>query len=266
MPDPVSRVNSNGLLEILQPDTNAYVQAVALIQLASGFNVALKTDQAALLTGISTNSGFLPQILAHNQSISSGTQTILNSTSGIQTILQNTTNPGLTAINTSLAGVQSANTSMLTQLLALNNSVTNSVIGPLASISSNTLNYSSQITSILNSLTNLNNLAGANSRPSTPAITTRTLNVSDQEVSYLLPTNTKLLMFKCRRNSSSAAFDLRYSFTANTVNTLASTGYRTLEAYNEYREEFGGLNGTLYLASTAAGAGNVMTIEVEVWF
>ena len=265
MANPTSRVNSSGLLEILQSDTNAYVQAVALIQLASGFNVALTSDQLAILTAIANSAASIPQILTQSQAVNSSNQAISTTANTIQTVLQNNTNPALVAIINALAGLQTSNTGTLTQLLATNNLISNSIVAPLANISSKSLDYSTQLTILNNSLTTLNNTVAASARGSTPTIATKLLNAVDTQVSYTLPTNTKTLMFKCQRNVSGIAYDIRYSFFNNAVNNLSANNFRTLEAYNEYREDFGAFNGTLYLASSSASSSNPMTIEVEAW-
>jgi len=135
----------------------------------------------------------------------------------------------------------------------------------LAGISARTLDYTNPLAGLLTALATLNTSVLATNDPATAVITKAPLDTANLEVKIDLPANTKLLMFRCRRDGTGVAQDLRYAFRTGQVGNIAAGNYRVLDAYNEYRERLGSFNGSLYLACAAASTNNLITVEIEAW-
>lgn len=251
------------LLDIFHADTNTWVRAAALLQVAGGLNVGLIPDQQALLAKLATNSDRLTGILAEEQGSHASISALQAIAAIIQSVLQSEINPALTSTNVNLASLQAIQINTLNKLEALRSLTNDGVAASLVGISNRTVDYSSALSAIITAMSTLTMATNAALDPSTPVLSKIMLDTANLEIVKPLPPKTKLLMFKCRRDSSGNAQDIRYSFAAN--QTFSGANYRTLEAYNEYRERFGAFDGSLYLSCANANVNAQVTVEVEAW-
>jgi chromosome segregation ATPase len=387
---PTNRSNPNdGLLDLFHTDTNTWVRAIALLQIAGGLNVKLTGDQEDLLAAIGVDVQKLQTLLAEVQGVRTGLTGLTTITDNVRSNLQNNITPAITGLSGDLADIQVIETNVLSKLDATRLLISDVTNATLTDIASRTVNYSTALGSVNTSLaaintktidfttqwgtnnttlssidtrltaanltltsldtrltttnttltsvdtrlttanttlssvdtrlssantnltlisntatsidgrvttvntnltsidgrlttanttlssidtrlttvnTNLTNIQTSinNLRPSAVNIATAVLTAADTQVSYSVPSNTKRLNFKVRRDASGNSYDVRYSFTAGQVANAVTGTYRTLDAYNEFSERFNNLTGaTLYLASSSASAGNNITLEIE---
>ena len=263
-----TRVNpSDGLLDVFHPDTNAWVRAIALLQVAGGIDIKLVGSQGQLLTQMAADAARLETILSALQSLSTNNDSLLQKSTQIALALDSNTNGTLGAIAQTL------------DLMNVQNSTLTDQTQAIATLLAGGYNYNTRFNEISTLLTqqegSLVDLETAIEAVGTKvdavgsAITGQELSNAliktapfanpDTEVAVILPDHTKTLRFRCRK-SGSTFYDLRYSFESGQV--AAGSRYGVLNGGSEYVQNHLNLVGAqLYLSCSNTTA----VAEVEIW-
>ena len=232
-----TRIDSNGLLQIYQPENAAWTQAMTLVQLVNGFDVKLTGAQGVAMQQVAVEIQRLSDLLSELKKANTYSSSIANSSEQMLSALGGTTNANLGAIanrTALLEAHQSLIEQKLDSLIAIGESEKTKIDQVTAAVTG------SAITTVSNYLVKITSV--------------------DIEYPLALVSKTKSIRFRSRKISSSF-IDIRYSFSPGQVNSISSGQYSTLNGGNEYYQTGMNLNSsTLYLSSSNAG-----TIEVEVY-
>ena len=231
-----TRIDSNQLLQVYQPQTQSWTQAVTLVQLAGGIDVALTGSQGVAIQQIAFEIQNLSDLLSAVQASNNLSGIIAANSSQISTAILSGTNSSLGSISAHVIAIE-AHQAIIEQSL-------NSLIAAVNLQNQNLVQLKSTIIdqavdTILNYIIRF--------------IT------SDSEYSLLLPPGTKTIRFRSRKVSSSFV-DIRYAFQPGQVTSLSTGLYSSLAGGSEYRQEGLGLTGsTIYFSAT--GVTGIAEIE-----
>jgi uncharacterized phage infection (PIP) family protein YhgE len=246
-------------LDIKDPTTGQWVQAIAKLRTAGGDEVKLIPEQYQLIKDIASALSPLSQIAktvsdsqASNQAISTQLnqlQQLLSTLSNSNTLIRNDLNSIAAAIATAIESLNQssqATTSLASRLNSLPQSLIN-IEGAIANLST-----------ILELIKTQTSRSAATSKFSAVCL----LDTVDTEKSVQLPDGTKTLYFSGRKNDLGQSFSIRHALKAGEVTNIATGKYETLWAYSEFTQSDLFLNGaTLYLASSSA-----IAVEVHAWY
>lgn len=239
-------------LDIKDPTTGEWVQAVAKLRTAGGEDVKFIPEQMEVIEQIRTSLSSLTQIAktlrdsqANEQAVSAQIdklQETLSAISSSSVLIQNELDPIAASI------------SLLTESVRNNAEATASLSNKLGNIPQSL----SAIESAIADLATIPELL--KNKPATTKFSTVVTLTPNIEMPVSLPKGVKTLYFSARKNELGQSFDVRHSLKAGEV-TVATGKYETLWAYSEFRESDLYLTDTtLYLASSSA-----ITVEIHAW-
>lgn len=217
-----TRVDSNQLLQVYQPENNAWTQAVTLVQLVGGFDVELIGAQGVALQQVAVEIQRLGDLLTELRKSTSYSSSIVTTS---QQILD------------SLGGISNANLGAIAIHAAAINAHQSIIEQKLDSIANRSSNSATSATVSLVKFTS-----------------------SDSEYSVNLPAGTKAIRFRSRKIASIYT-DIRYSFAAGQVGSVTNGIYSTLAGGSEYSQSGLNLVASnLYFSATSTTA--VVEVEI----
>ena len=252
-------------MEILHPDLQQWVLAVAPLLVTGGAPVALIETQRALISTLVDRAAALPTLDTKVQDLKSAVETmglrvesldtlklvtVINRLTALEAAL-NTTRDNSEALKTSMAGVRTINT-----ILATIDGKVVDYTTLLAAISAKILDYSALLTAINNQVAAVNTkLDTVNTKidtvntkidtvntnlgtvqtlllrgfKNTPAIGTLALVTANTQYSFNLPAGTKRYAFKCRGDSAmgDVTANVRYAWATGLVAPATGAGNPT---------------------------------------
>jgi DNA repair ATPase RecN len=268
MPSQIRANPTNGTAEIFHTDSQLYVQAVAMLQVLGGLEVALTTNQANSLQTIATSISKL-------QDIVNASTEVEGAVTALAMLLANIDGQRLASIATSLNSINTVTTASNSNISSLN-SIVNAVNSALNTLNTKTDSVVSKTTSLDTTLAAvlskanliqdyssiLAELRNLTKEPSLLTCQTLNLAVANQQYSITIPVGVKRFSFGCRgdRGLNDVVSDVRYSMAVDQVapvgNGLPSTtaNYGVLNA--SFTEEFEvtiETARTIYFAAMTAG-------------
>jgi hypothetical protein len=259
----------DGLLDVLHADSNTWVRAVALLQVAGGLNAALTPTQFSVLQQILSNTELLTEMSTRVQNTAIASGNTADNTQILYEKLVGDTNPNLVATLNQL-------TEMGLQDLQLFNKVQE-----ILTFMNNSQNYTTRLQAIQNQLESLtlitnglDSRVGDNTfalqafktqedaaRPSTPTFKQVSITSSNIQYSVAVDATTRLLRMRCRPAvGSGTTTRIRYSWSSGEVTNTASGNFSTLTGTEVLELREVKLAGTLYLAGEAGS--NVVEVEL----
>lgn len=246
-------------LDIKDPTTGEWVQAVAKLRTAGGDEMKLIPEQLHLIEQIKNAIAPISQIAktvadsqAGNQAIATQLdqlQELLSSLSNSNTLIRNDLNSIAAAISTAIASLNQSSQAT-TALANTMNSLPQSLIDIQGAIAN--------LKTIPDLIKTQTDKFVATSKFSTLC----PLDTVNTEKTVPLPDGTKILYFSGRKNDLGQSFNIRHAMKAGEVSNISTGKYETLWAYSEFRESNLLLNSTtLYLASSS-----VITVEIHAWY
>jgi prefoldin subunit 5 len=254
MPSLIRANPVTGMAEIFHPDSNLYVQAAAIMQVAGGLEITLATAQGNSLTTIANSISKLADIVTEVKDLQTKIQTFNQSLSTINAT-------GFASLNQSIAA--NSNTGLQQTLTAINTKLTSleTIVADYSDEFSLIKDYSGAIGTLTTKSTEIktaiDKLTGILTPPINMVCQTLDLAIANTQYQIVIPVGTKKIAFGCRgdRGLNDVIGDIRYSMIDAQVSGLLATtaNYAVLSA--SFTEEFEILvetAKTIYFASSTA--------------
>lgn len=244
-------------LDVKDPTTGEWVQAIAKLRTAGGDDVKLIPEQLQLIEQIKSALSPLSQIAKTIQQSEVNNRDITDQLEEIQVALS-ALGDSNTSIGNELNAI-AASISTVTEALNRSAEATTSLSNRLSGVPQSLVAIESAIADLA-TMPELIKKQTENAVATTKFSTTVSLE-ANKEAAVPLPGGTKTLYFSVRKNELGQSFDLRHAMKAGEVN-IAAGKYETLWAYSEFRETGLLLNDAiLYLAISSPSV-----VEVHAWY